>query len=148
MRRSSRGATTATGENPMSRFKLKMAKVVVAVILVSAGLVPAAWAGYKASANVSIDLSNRFAMGSLADARSSTDSTQFIGCESQQGYAVCQAQNTSFSYVYCYTHDAALVAAAAAVKGDSFVRFDFDQGYVCTRISSGNYSFYPAKITN
>lgn len=97
----------------------------------------AAYAGYKATYQVSIVLGDRgSASGSLGSARSSADASQYIGCyvysysnpmpADQAGpTAYCMATNASGTFVYCRTRDSYLITQIQALKSDSYLHFSW-----------------------
>lgn len=130
-------------------------KVLVAALCV-AGASATAYAGLKF--NIPVTLVNSqgsgqagAAYGSLGTARNSGDGTQWIGCEIS-GYpgapvvgVLCGAQDASGAVAYCYASDPTMVAAAATVTSDSFLRFDWNAGGTCTYIQVRNQSPYAPK---
>jgi hypothetical protein len=115
------------------------------LVIVCAGT---ALAGYRTSVPVTVDVYSRRASGTIADARASTDSTQFIGC-AVYGYStvaqgVCEAQNSKGVNVYCYTTDAPMITAISSVR-DGYLTFTWDANGKCTYVYTSNNSAYAPK---
>ena len=131
------------------------------LIVVSAGLAALslaaagmAVAGAKFDDPVSINLSNKYAMGSLGSARNSSGTTQAIGCSvdgwvyNGTGYSSvsCSAQDSNGNYASCYTSNSDTMArAVTGMTGDSGIYFQWDANGACTYISSDNRSYWAPK---
>jgi hypothetical protein len=116
-----------------------MKKLFALMILV--GSVGTAIAGLRSTWPVRIDLTNRWAYGSIGDARASSDPLADLGCELQTnpGYvplAYCFARLTG-QYVSCYSQDPNVVTVAAAVR-DGYLTFNWDSSGKCTHIGTDN----------
>jgi hypothetical protein len=130
-----------------------MKKSLIATFCV-AGVVAAtaAWAGMKGGTVVAVDAVNRRAEGSLGNARNSTDNNQYIGCRATANNngtvsALCWAQGAvaNSPYVTCQTTVPQMVNVASALNGDSYVKFAWDAGGLCTYIIVENDSWYAPK---
>jgi hypothetical protein len=98
----------------------------------------AASAGDKVVTNIYMNTNSwpEEARGELGDARSSSDGSEYIGCQvaaytGGTAVAVCYARQ---NYVYrsCTTYDAGLVARARTVGPASYVDFKWDPSGTCT----------------
>ena len=83
--------------------------------------------------------------GSLAAARHSSDTVQFIGCEvfASKGAtpeASCYAKTASGTYMSCYTVDRNLVTIAGQLNTTSMLQFEFNPDGECTYINVTNAS--------
>ena len=108
------------------------------------------WAGFQYTHLVTIDTTAQAAAGSIADARSSADNVQYIGCEvyaSNPGGSTmyCSAKDSTGGYVNCTSSDPDLVNAARSVNGDSDILFFWDSNAACTSLYVQNYSVYSPK---
>ena len=125
----------------MTRFHKLLA---AALGLVLAGGV--AQAGYKLNFPVNINLTSRYAQGSLGSARNSIDTVQYIECSFDiwpaSKAAYCYVKNAAGTTANCYTTDPALVAAVQELDDDGWILFRWDAGNVCTNISGGVGSPY------
>lgn len=99
----------------------------------------AAWAGHKSYNPVVVTSSS--ASGSLGNARNSTDTQQYIGCTiyaytGGTPYVFCfaNAASTGYAYVSCSSYDPAIVDAARAINGDSYIQFAFNTSGTCTSL--------------
>jgi hypothetical protein len=126
----------------------KIFGIVVALVLA----VPAiATAGEKYSANVVINQNVPYANGSMGAARNSRDSNQAIGCYyttngpgKTAGY--CWARDAAGTHAGCkWFDDSILEKVVATMTSDSFIHFNWDQYYMCTRITVQNASQYEPK---
>jgi hypothetical protein len=86
------------------------------------------------------------AHGSFGSVRNSSDADQFIYC-SVAGYAngssnaTCGAGDPAGNYGYCVTSNSILVQAAAGLRGDSYLLFQWNANGECTVISTSNGSW-------
>ena len=89
------------------------------------------------------------ASGSLGDVRNSSDNVQYIGCMIRGEYspplAICTARNQAGVDGTCVTTNAGMVANARAVGSDSLIRFDWDSGGNCTRMTVWHNSYFGPK---
>lgn len=94
-------------------------------------------AGAKLDSPVNIDTVNRGATGSVATARNSTDTVQYIGCVYHAfglPEAQCAARNSAGVMRSCVTSDPGHLAAIAMIGSDSVINFTWDASGVCTGI--------------
>ena len=123
----------------------RTAVMTLALLFVGLAVSSETWAGFQETVLVTIDMTNRGAGGSLADARSSADSVQYIGCivaaTNPGGTTMyCSAKDSTGTYVNCTSSDPDLVDAARSVKGDSDIAFYWDSNANCTLLWVQNYS--------
>ncbi|KFA90647.1 hypothetical protein [Archangium violaceum] len=111
-----------------------------------------AWAGLKYTRTVSVTLGSNgsgSASGSLADARNSPDSVQYIGCETYvyggSPEVLCWAQASNGVFGSCYSSNPAIVAALQSIKGDSELGFNWNSSSECTFVSVANHSYLAPK---
>ncbi|RKH20348.1 hypothetical protein D7Y13_29590 [Corallococcus praedator] len=128
---------------------MKKQTLIAGLAVATLGLGTAAWAGVKLTVPVAIDLSNRYAIGSLGAARASADTKQYIGV-STTIYAGGEAasvfaQDSSGTYVSCYSYRPSFVAAARALASDSYIHFAWDALGECTELSVYTVSYYDPK---
>ena len=125
----------------------------VAALVAGVGLSGTAQAGAKGANNVYVSASSRVAQGDLGQARSTADSTQFLGCYTQSyrnasgafEQVNCQARDTAGVYYSCWATEPELVRAARAISGDSFLFFAGDAAGKCTSILVDQSSLYQPK---
>jgi len=105
-----------------------------------------AQAGYKLNFPVNINVTSRYAQGSLGSARNSIDTVQYIECYADiwaaSKAAYCYVRNSVGTTANCYTTDPALVAAVQELDDDGWLLFRWDAASVCTNISGGVGSHY------
>jgi hypothetical protein len=123
---------------------------ILTLCAVSAIAATAAWAGARGGMEVSIDLANRRAYGSLGNVRNSVDVSQYIGCSTNANNAGtqsanCYARNSANTFVSCQTSTPALVDIARSLNGDSLLQFYWDATGQCTYIYLENDSYYAPK---
>jgi hypothetical protein len=115
---------------------------VLGLALVSQSL--PAWAGLVYTPEVSVSSSG--AVGSMAGARYSTDSTQYIGCtfsNTSGPYVLCNATNNTGNSLFCVTTESKYLAAAKAITDFSYIYFAVTPGSgFCTYLQVQNYSQY------
>jgi hypothetical protein len=119
-------------------------------MLAFAGVVLAAgtsYAGTKTSATVTVSTASRYAYGSMASARSSSDANQYIGCVTQ-GHAggailaVCSARNSAGVAASCSSTSSAVIQSVTNQTDHSWIRFEWDANGVCTFVTVNNSSQY------
>ena len=91
------------------------------------------------------------AVGMLGTARNSADNKQSIGCAlSATSTSIvrldCEAQNAAGRYVHCLSFNAALIAVAQSLNGDSLLDIGMDQGGNCTSLYVVNGSSMAVKL--
>ena len=96
------------------------------------------WAGTACKPEVSIQ---RFStrtdvVGSMAGARYSTDSTQYIGCSINAApFVVCEARNRAGQFASCISYNASHIGAIQGMTDSSAIRFVVNNGSTdCTYI--------------
>lgn len=109
--------------------------VIVAGLVLSSAL---ALAGGKSS--VPLAMTGTMAEGSMATVRASGDTVSYIGCEIIPGGAYCMAYNGTTG-LWCYSNNAAFVAAASSITESSEIYFTASSG-TCNYIEVSNLSLY------
>jgi hypothetical protein len=117
------------------------------------GLSGSALAGGKNYDPVWVNTTARSAGGSLADARGSADSVQWIGCDVEAyaaslavpTVAICYARDVKGTMVTCMSSEARLIQVALGLNGDSYLSFNWDKSGQCTMIHVGNQSTFSPK---
>lgn len=88
------------------------------------------------------------AHGTLADARASSDATQYIGCWTGPDDGMCYATDATGKYRGCTTHDAQQVAVIRSLTPESMLYFNWSAYGACTGVWVENSSHYkPAATT-
>jgi len=126
---------------------MKLKQVLFGAILALAGGVAAA--GSYRPAPLTIDLTDRLAVGDMYSARLSDNPNAFIGCGIRSPipgytYAFCQAQLApgDDQVVQCFTEDAAFIATIGAMDDFSYILFRWDADGNCTYVGNSTQSFY------
>jgi hypothetical protein len=130
--------------------KLSMAGSAVLSVLLISGL---ASAGAKwINEQVHLSTSGHFAYGALGYTRNTSNSVEYIYCQvysynsgSPRAYAYCGAKDSSSNTYSCISSDPAIVSAAGAVSGDSYVYFAGDANGNCTFVEAENASGHQLK---
>jgi hypothetical protein len=104
-----------------------------------------ALAGYKAVWPVFINLSSRYAQGSLGSARNSADSNQFIGCTLQPGFVYCGAVDANRNSLNCTSSTPSFVALVQSLGDEGALAFTADASGNCTSIIVYTYSYWEPK---
>jgi hypothetical protein len=77
-----------------------------------------------------------YASGALATARASSDSTQYIECQrfasTTYRVATCYARDAGGKSAMCTSTSPTIIAEASAIKGDSYLEFEWDASGNCT----------------
>jgi hypothetical protein len=107
-------------------------------------------AGSKLYYNVQVNHTTKYATGALGTVRSSSDTTQYMGCYAYYWPGVspsltCYAQPVSGTGASCSTNDAAMVSMFAALPSDALLRFEWEGG-TCTEFFVNNGSQYQPKV--
>ena len=136
-----------------------MKKILSACVLASAvtlaalfALSPRAEAGTRGGATMFIDTVGRMAQGTLATVRKSADTFGYIGCKvigTSTGSltTTCTARNTAGTVsVSCTSSSPQIASAAAAINGDSFLRFYWNSSSQCTQVEAENSSSFEPKL--
>lgn len=111
-----------------------------------------AQAGARGSYTMFIDTANRMAQGTLATVRKSADTFGYIGCKvtgTSTGSVTtsCSARNNAGTVsVSCTSSSPQIASAAAAINGDSFLRFYWNASNQCTQVEAENSSAYEPKL--
>jgi hypothetical protein len=103
-----------------------------------------------AADEVTINVTDHWAIGTLAAARASADSNQWISCAvvSSGGTTstFCYAMNSVGTIRSCASNDPAIANVATAVNGDSKIQFNWDgKTSTCTTVYVDNSSRYAPK---
>ena len=123
-------------------------KNLMAVAVLSAGLLLESQAFAGLSSNVPVYVGTTYAEGALRSARSSANNVEFIGCTispaQSSSYVYCQATNAAGQSYYCINSSAPDVWAAtiAAMNSASLLYFYGDASHHCTGIFVEPYSLY------
>jgi hypothetical protein len=104
-----------------------------------------AWAGYATQSEVTI--TTNAAYGSMAGARYSTDSQQYIGCNFTHpalGLIInCSARDKTGRSFTCWSNETRFVNAAKALTDSSYIYFNTAPGSsACGDLQVYNSSFY------
>ncbi|MBM4257611.1 MAG: hypothetical protein FJ147_17170 [Deltaproteobacteria bacterium] len=103
-----------------------------------------AWAGAVSTPQVAVGPSN--AGGSMAGARYSAGSTQYIGCtfsNTAGPYVLCSATDATGKSLSCIGTQARHLAAAKAITDFSNIEFGVGGGSSnCSRLTVYNYSYH------
>jgi hypothetical protein len=102
-----------------------------------------AWAGTVYLPEVSVGTSG--AEGSMAGARYSADSKQYIGCQFSNTYGpyvICSARDKDGKSYVCTGYGPHVAAAAKSITDFSKIRFGAALGATCDDLRVYNYSYY------
>ena len=126
---------------------MKMRIATFAVILLFIGT---AEAGFKSTYGVNVDTTGRTAYGDVMSARSSPDTTGYIGCSvlgfsSGSGQVTCSATTSTGVNAYCYSITPTIIAAAASGGTSSYYYFQWDTSSQCTYLYVSNASMFGPK---
>jgi hypothetical protein len=130
---------------------LAMNKILAAIAGLALSLIAmTTFAGEKRPSPVVVDYNWSYAAGATADARSSTDTKQYIGCSVSSSLTNtgmnCYAQDAQGHQATCYSYNPELVKAAQAAGTDSWLFFYWDANGFCTYLSTANSSQYAPKV--
>jgi hypothetical protein len=129
-------------------------KKLAIVAAVAGGLLiqSAAFAGLNAN-NITT-VGSYYAYGALHDARTSSNSKEYIGCyvgayvssytqSYTTNYITCSATDSKGNFYYCYSNNAPYtwVQLAAGLNESSYIYFYGDSAHHCMSIDPQNYSF-------
>jgi hypothetical protein len=108
-------------------------------------------AGYK-EGNVHgwVTIFPKAAYGTLGAVRNSPNEKEWIGCHvytevGEDPYGNCRAVDREGKQVECSTYDPQLIEAIRSLKGDSSLSFSWDEKFMCSSITVGNYSQFEPK---
>jgi hypothetical protein len=127
-------------------------KTLVMACLAGVLAIPAViYAGEKWKADVVINQNVPYANGGMGAARNSKDGNQNIGCYvstngpgKTAGY--CWARNAEGEHAGCKWFDNLIYERiVSAMASDSFIHFNWNAYYECTRITVSNASAYEPK---
>ena len=88
------------------------------------------------------------ARGSMYHVRNSPNDVEVLGCGTKTfknnapRWGFCQAADSDDEYVSCETTKPEMLDQIRAIADYSYVRFDFDENFECTRIDVSTQSFY------
>jgi hypothetical protein len=103
-----------------------------------------AWAGLVYTPQVFVGSSG--AVGSMAGARYSGDSQQFIGCRFSNTfgpYVVCEARDNTGKSLLCTSNEPRYLGVAVAMTDFSYISFSVTPGSTsCSYLQVQNYSQY------
>lgn len=112
---------------------------------------PAA-AGLRLNYEVVIDATQRYAFGSMAAARNSSDPFQAIGCvinaRPGNAYIQCQARDANDNYATCFAGPPIppeMLAALQTLTSEALIYFAWDQNSQCTDMFVTVMSYHPPK---
>jgi hypothetical protein len=129
----------------------KIAIGFVAALLIG-GATATAIAGAKYGPYL-VYVSSTYAEGSLADARASSDGTQYIGCNltgyqtSMSGY--CYANDSAGNYKMCSVPASAapsMLPVIASLNSQTYLYFAFDASGNCTTIQTSTNSYHAPMV--
>ena len=132
-------------------MKSSMKRTVTLGVVVGGALLAAgtAYAGAKGNAGVFLNQTQRYAGGSLADARSSADTKASISIEfgASPGYSSAWLQVVDAQGVIanCFTTNPAMVQAFQSIMSDGYVYATWDASAQCTYVAAFNTSMYSVK---
>lgn len=112
----------------------------LAVIAVTAS------AGLRWSYPVTINDTSRYVVGTMADARASADSVQYIGCNHNSlNAASCYGTNSAGLSRSCSTNNPAHLAVIRSISSESYIFFQWNTDGTCSYVFVENSSrFKPA----
>jgi hypothetical protein len=127
----------------MKAYLHKLIGTAVLVLALCSSSLPV-WAGAVSLPQVSVGTYG--AGGSMAGARYSADSQQYIGCRfanTSGPYVICSATDSAGNSLYCFGYEARYLAAAKAITDFSNISFGVAPGSAyCTRLAVDNYSYH------
>jgi hypothetical protein len=128
--------------NRRNPIAIRLVKL-LAVLLLGFSAVPAT-AGAKLNRGLIIDGFQRFASGALSTVRASADDGEYIYCSANQdGRTTCIAEAPSRNlFVYCVTNNPVFLPSVQMINKSSYLRFEWNDSFECTRIVVANSSKY------
>lgn len=96
---------------------------------------------------IPVEITDRYAQGSINDARSSADNMQVIGCYTGEYHGLCYAVDAAGLARGCSTRDPEQLAVLRSISSDSIIVFYWDKEGICSHVSIGNYSVYRSAAT-
>jgi hypothetical protein len=128
----------------MKRFRFERAMIAAAAVGLLAST--SALAGMLLELPVVIDDATLSASGSLGNVRNSSDRTQYISCELNSDFGGrCFAANTAGVTRSCITGDPDVMNTIAALNGDSYLIFYWNESGTCTSVYVSVESFSAPK---
>ncbi|MHA7630776.1 hypothetical protein [Corallococcus sp. M7] len=128
---------------------MKKQTLIAGLAVAALGLGTTAWAGFKFTSTVNVLPTAQMAFGSLGSARNSGDTRQLIGVSTMTTLGgetmTAFAEDASGNYVACNSSRASFIAAARAVKSDSYVYFMWDASGECTQLMVDTASYFDPK---
>lgn len=111
---------------------MRIARTVTAVLLLASATTTAR-AGRTNYFETTVDMATRVAYGSFVDTRRSADNVQYIACDvsvraGDAPRVSCVARSTTAGPLSCQTRNPELVAVAAALTDEGYVRFECEGG--------------------
>jgi hypothetical protein len=135
----------------MWKHRSKKLAVAGAASLAALGAVGTSHAGYRGGGAVYVDQASRYASGSLAEARATSNNTEYIGCytasyASGTSYIYCFAMSAQNQYVGCYDSESApnfqnKLQAVQTLNSDSALDFSANAAGGCESIHVQNVSW-------
>ena len=117
----------------------------LAGVLLLATISVTAVAGAKLTQPVVFDLTKGSAKGSLADARNSADTVQYIGCQIEGDFAACIAVNSAGEEHSCTTTDPVQLSTIRLINDGSYLFFRWATDGTCFQVTVRNDSRYAPK---
>lgn len=113
---------------------------VLAALVVSASSAPAASAGTRTVYQVTVNDTQRWANGTMTDARGSADSVQSMGCYHNATFASCFATNAAGLGRTCTTSNAGLIEVIRHATPESYIYFQWNTDGTCNYVLVENNS--------
>lgn len=123
-----------------------LARAAAAAALMSIAFV--AFAGSRAVYQANINDAQRWANGTMTDARGSADNNQLIGCYHNASFAGCYVTNAAGLGRSCTTSNPALIDVIRTIGPESYIYFQWNTDGTCNYVLIENSSrFKPASAT-
>jgi hypothetical protein len=121
-------------KNKRLRYGLVIGLTCTLATVASVAIAGASW-GYQ----VGINDTYKYAVGSFAATRNSTDTLQYIGCyhnayTSGASYANCYAVNAAGVGRTCYTVNTNMVEAIRSISDESYIYFQWNTDGTCSYV--------------
>lgn len=120
------------------KLRTLVAAAAVAAAMLSTATI--AIAGSRWVYQVGINDASRFAVGTMTDARGSSDNVQTIGCYHNSGTASCYATNSAGLSRSCTTANAALIDVIRSISSESYLYFQWNADGTCNYVFVDNGS--------
>jgi hypothetical protein len=135
----------------MNRMKMRFAVILAGAM----SLVGSAYAGYRSS-GLYVVATSTSGSGSLADARLSSDTRQYIGCNTRiyrggSEYVSCTAVDAAGNYASCWNNSGTtasnnFIKTVRTLTSDAYLEFTFDTAeYLCAGLYIANHSYLSPK---